>query len=361
MKMKKDLKIPYPVANVLADNSRNWKTLLSVLGALIVEFAIFYYYLKGQLGLPMLVVLHCAVIVLLGFFLYISYKQKDDLRYPLLLLLAAFGMGPLGVAGMFIFMLLRPLFSLAAAPFSKWFRDLFPEHGNIFINVFQRIRAGWDDYSKPSEIIPFYDFFNYGSLMQKQAVLDQVVEHYKPEYSPILRKALKDPQNVIRIQAAAIQAKIDHDFEVRLKEIERERYLNVPETTLQLAKHYDYFAFLHVFDSMREQDCQQQAVRYYREYLKKRPEDQKAWLAIGRLLVRKKAYAEVSKWFEAFKSKFENIDVNAYPWYLEALYQTKDYDNLSSKSREYLPLLKKAQLPKEVTENIEVWGSAHYG
>jgi hypothetical protein len=361
MKMKKAPKIPYPVTVVLADNRKNWLTVLLAILFFIWELAIFYYYFKGQLQLAFLILLHCVAVGLLVLFNFICYRRKEDLRYPLLLLLAVFGLGPFGIAGLFIFMLLRPLISLLASPFSKWFHDLFPEHGNIFTNVFQRIKSGWDDYSKPVEIIPFHDFFTYGSLIQKQAVLDQVAEHYKAEYTPILKEALKDPSNVIRIQAAAIEAKIDHDFEFQLKELVRARSPRDPDTLYRIAKHYDYYAYLNVFNPIRERECQQQAIQYYQQYLKKQPDESKAWLSVGRLLVRIKDYSGVIKWFEEFKKQFKEHSLNMYPWYLEALYHQKDYEQLSSEARQILPTLRKQQFPQEILDNIAVWGENAQG
>lgn len=56
-----------------------------------------------------------------------------------------------------------------------------------------------------------------GSLDQKQGVLDVIAQNFNPALAPILRSALEDRENLVRVHAASIIAKIDRDFELRKK------------------------------------------------------------------------------------------------------------------------------------------------
>ena len=183
---------------------------------------------------------HSITLLILVAFLYWVYRQKENLLYPLLLLVSALGAGPFGLGAFFLMAILRPVFSLFASSTALWFEGLFPEKNlPLFEEITQRIKSRWDDYSHQSETSSFPNLFTYGSLSDKQKVLDAIIENFQPSYSLILKEALKDPENVVRIQAAAIITKINTDFENKMKRLEK-LHLESPkdlDILLQLAEH----------------------------------------------------------------------------------------------------------------------------
>ncbi len=353
-------KISYPIIPAGAEYKNNWKSILVSFIIFVCEFFIFYWFLKGTISIYLLILFHLIAIGLLGLLVYISARKMEDLTYPLLLLSATAGMGPIGALGFLLFSISRPLLSLFATPFSEWFQDLFPMHENIFTNVFQRIEAGWDDYSNAFEMISFQDFFLYGTLLQKQAVLDQIVANFNPSYAPLLKNALEDPSNVIRIQAAAILAKIEHDFELKTNELTKRYSPQKPRTILDFAHLYDYYAFLNILTPMREIETQKKALDYYQQYLQLVPEDAQTHIFVGRLLNRMKDDQAVVKWFENFKKNFPDLYIEMYPWYLEALYDLEEFKKLSGVIKEELPQLREANFPNELTTVFEAWAHAKY-
>lgn len=349
------------IERVAADNRRVWKSVLLAVVLFIWEAAILFFYVEGILHLVFFILLHCAAIGAAAFFTYLSNKNRDDLRFPLLLLLSIFAAGPFGLGGYLILCLLFPLFRSFSIPFIKWFQDLFPEVPSIYENVFERIRSGWDDYSKVAEVIPFKDIFTYGTLYQKQSVLDAVIKDYTPSYAPVLKMALDDSRNVIRIQAAAIVAKINADFEEKLQNLIKKSSPENPVTYLDLAHHFDAHAFTGILDSIREKENQENALHYYREYLKIDPDNKGAWFSVGRLLFRLGSFREAVEWFDSYKKKFHELEGNARAWYLESLYMLGRYSELAEAAQSAMKETPEFVLPESVKETVKVWSQQEAG
>ncbi len=357
MKKNNILDLPFMASATIADTSKNWQSILFSILLLGFESLILYLYLIQFINVIFFIILHCIALLLLVRFAFYAAKQNQDLRYPLLLLASTLGAGAFGVAGFILVWLLYPLYFKFSTPFMNWFRDLFPQH-DMLTTSYLRIKSGWDDYSRPHQITPFQDIFTYGTLLHKQAVLDAIVKEFDPVVAPILKRALRDSSNGVRIQAAAIIAKIDFDFTARLKRLlqSRANAPNNPLILLKLAEHFDAYAHTGLLDSAREKESQERALAFYQEYLQKSPEDMNAWIAKGRLLVRMGDFEGVIRWFEEQKDK--GIPAKAYLWYLEALYMLHRYEELEANAKEHYPNLEKESLPSEFYPSLAIWAKA---
>jgi tetratricopeptide (TPR) repeat protein len=314
------------------DDSKNWKTTILGIGVFVFEFILFFIFLNGWLHLLFLLIFQVALVGFLVRYVYHCFKRREDLRYPLLLLVSVFGAGPFGAAGFLLLTLLYPLFKKFSTPPSVWFEDLFPEEKTLlFGRIYQRVKSGWDDYSQPNEVDSFQDLFNHGALSQKQAVLDAIVKDFNPSYAPILKQALNDPQNTVRIQAAAIVAKIDDEFameQTKLHEEEEEKP-EKPEIILKLAEHFDIYVSLGLQDILTSKRLTEKAIEYYQKYLQIKPNDLRVWLAIGKLLFNQKDYENFLIWCENYRKKYKDLPRLVQSWYLEALYRLHRYEELA--------------------------------
>jgi polysaccharide biosynthesis protein PelE len=359
--MKKKTTQPplFEVPLIFAVNSKNWKAILLGVLLFIIEAVILYLYVEKIIPLLIFILLHLLCLALAVLLVVHSYKKGEDLRFCLLLCLALFAAGPFGVIGFLLFAALYPLLSRYAPPFNKWLTDLFPETPIPLTNVFDRIKAGWDDYKEFHEITPFHDFFRYGTHLQKQAVLDAIIHDFHPLYAPMLKEALDDPSNTVRIQAGAIMKKIDMDFETKLKQLvfEKENRLVSDKFDLKIAQLFDAYAHTGLLEPKRETEIQTNAINYYSEYLKKYPTDKDASLALGRLLFRMNKYQECIAWYEEYKKIEKVIPASASCWLLEALYKLHHYERLSHEAHDLKEEMKPEQFPSEVLETIETWGA----
>ena len=305
---------------------------------LIIELFVLYGMITIQLPLWIGFLIKAILLILLVFFTRRTFVQKKDLTFPLLLLLLSLGSGVLGLACFLLTALFFAIFARFATPVNVWFEGLFPEHlQSAFMVIYQRIKSGWDDYGSLNEVAAFQDIFTFGKLSQKQAVLDAIVKEFNPIYAPILRLALKDPNNTVRIQASAIVSKIDADFEkhlIHLNAVYREDPEN-PKIILNLAEHYDNYSSLGIIDSIRKKEATYLAINYYNDYLNRYPDSRQIHFAIGRLLFEIGDYEGFITWYEDYRHKFMGVPDIVQAWYLESLYLLKRFDELSALGRNY--------------------------
>jgi hypothetical protein len=308
-------------------------SVLVAVAALSVESAMLIAYVEHDLPLSLFLLLHALVIAALFGVLRGQWYKRKSINNWALLLLAAFGAGALGIAGFLLFLLLRKLYAKFMTPASVWFAGLFPEeHLSGFDQIFRRVQSGWDDYSSLAETSSFQDLFTNGTLAQKQAVLDVIVKELSPSFMPILKQALKDPLNAVRIQAAAIVTKIDLDFEKKRLELQKQP-LQEEAVLLALAKHCDLYASLAILDPLRQKEIAREAIRWYRDYLQKKPEDQNSWFAIGRLLFHAGDFIPFLEWCDTYRTHFKGLPAIVHSWQLEALYRLHRYAELAVTAR----------------------------
>ncbi len=301
----------------------NWISVC--LAFILFCFEVFILWLIS--GTTQYLILHTITILILGAYIYLFYGTKYDLLYPLLLFILALGAGPFGLGTFILIALFRPIFALFASSAAVWFEGLYPEQQlTLFEKIIHRIRSRWDDYSQPSETSSFQNLFTYGQLSDKQKVLDAIIENFDPSYSPILKEALDDRYNVVRIQAAAIITKIDMDYDIKLKKLERlhEEFPQNADILLQLAEHADGYFFVGILDEMRQKEIASLAVKHYQNYLHLNPDNINVWLAISRLLFYQKDYQSFIDWYEKGKQKFNVLPSILHSWYLESFYKLAD-------------------------------------
>lgn len=268
--------------------------------------------------------LHLLALVVTLFFIYPFYKQDQDLRLPFLLFLSIFGAGPFGLAAFLLMALFYPLFIKTAINPSIWLDELFlGEDPSKMITTFERIKVGWDDYKGAKEVSSFQDIFTYGSILQKQAVLDMIAKKYQPSYGSILKKALANPSNVIRLQTAAIIEKINEEFEAKLNTLLMKISENPEDHTLllKLAVLHNEHAESEILDSFRQGEMQAKAIDYYSQYLKFDPSNKAIQLALGRLLFQKKEYVLFIKWRDTYLKQFKALPSIVEEWAREAQYR----------------------------------------
>lgn len=314
------------------DDSKNWKTTVLGIGVFIYEVILFFLFLVEWVHPLFLLIFHMALVGFLVRYVYHCFNKHEDLRFPFLLLISVFGLGPFGAAGFLLLSILYPLYRKSATPPSVWFADLFPEEEILlFGKIYQRVKSGWDDYSQPNEVDSFQDLFNHGALSQKQAVLDAIVKDFNPTYAPILKQALNDTQNTVRIQAAAIVAKIDDEFAMKQTQLleEEEEEPGKPEHLLKIAEHIDTYVSAGLQDISTLKRLTAKAIDYYQKYLQLKPDDLRTWFAIGKLLFNQKDYEHFLIWCDDYRKEHRDLPRLFHSWHLEALYRLHRYEELA--------------------------------
>jgi polysaccharide biosynthesis protein PelE len=345
---------PDETPTFFASDRHNKLCLFFALAIFLIEMPLLIFHID----LLFVAAVHTAVILLLGLILSYAIKKNWDLRFILLLAFGIAAFGPFGSLAFFSCMLFYTIYKRLSTPFEKWYAALFPDMElTPASRIYERIVSGWDDYKTQREVISFQDIMRVGSMEQKQTALEMIIQNFNPLLAPILKSALDDPNNQVRVQAASIVAKIDRDFEEKkiflLRSLEQNP--EQPQKLLGLAEHLDAYAFAGILDMIREKEYREMAVEYYKKYVELKPEDHQAWMALGRLLNRINAFDQVMEWFEERLQNSKFIPASGFAWYWEALYMLRSFNKLSESTHETYRQLLKSHPQKNLLECVELW------
>lgn len=167
---------------------------------------------------------------------------------------------------------------------------------------------------------------------------------------------MNDLNNAIRVQAATAVNKVENAFTARLLKIQASLNLRPsdPDIHLALARHFDDYAFAGILDRDREKDCRVGALKHYRSYLEAWPEDRGAILAVGRLMMRERRFAEAQEWFE--RAAKLSMDAGVMLWQVEALFRTGRFGELRKAAQDDQLLEEAANRGLvEATEVLKLW------
>jgi hypothetical protein len=266
------------------------------------------------------------------------------------------GLGPLGAAGTLLSVTLGLHFDRRATPVDEWRRVLFPEQeedkdADLWALV------GLRRTDRPSTIAPFVDVLEHGTLAQKQAVVALIARHFRPAFAPALRRALQDPQNAVRVQAATAVSLIEAEATTGALDLERQRAERPEDVALllSLARHEDSYAFTGLLDPGREQESRARAVDAYRAYLAARPEDVTACHELGRLLARLGRHDEALVCFEQALHREDAVATRI--WLMECLFHLRRFEALRELARESAGLMagNPSVLPIETRQVLRLW------
>lgn len=181
---------------------------------------------------------------------------------------------------------------------------------------------------------PLADIFRTGTMAQRRAAVALIGGNFKPEFAPILRMALADEHNAIRVQAGMVLLSLEDEFGKRRSDLEAQadpllasHGFGREETELELARLYDEQAFAGLLDADRTRTAQAHAARFYRAHLQKHPDDLEAIAALGRLLVRANQYALVADWLTDQMRQGRHTPATLM-WLAEALFGARRYAEL---------------------------------
>ncbi|MEZ5354041.1 MAG: hypothetical protein R2762_15490 [Bryobacteraceae bacterium] len=240
---------------------------------------------------------HAGASAALAFRVYRVSNAGGDFTFPALLALTVAVSGPFGAGGTLLCLALRAYYARRAQPVEQWLDELLVAADPAVPEPARPEEIQESQLDGGAEITALIDVIEVGDELQKQAVVSLVTRSFRPSLAPVLRRALSDPSNAIRVQAATAMARIEGGFLDRAMDLDR-RLAAKPNdlATLEaLARLYDDYAFTGILDPVREQENQRLAIQYYRRCLEIDPNADRSLLALGRLLVRARDWEEADR------------------------------------------------------------------
>jgi hypothetical protein len=281
---------------------------------------------------------------------------RQDLRLPLLLTLAACFLGPIGSLGALVTGVTTHLYARSATPFDQWYASLFPD-----VERSPRLQqAGVSRESGRGSVAPFADILSFGQLSQKQELITLIASDFRPEFAHVLRMALNDANNAVRVQAATAIARIEDEFLQRSLRMSAEVLENPldPARLLSLATLLDEYANAGIMDRERETAARERATQAYVDYLQLVKTDPVAQQAIGRLRLRAQDHDGAARWLEQ-RGDAWSAPPQSRMVYMEALFELGRFDELRSYAAAHAQdLLLSEGLPLEAHETAKLWAVA---
>lgn len=304
------------------------------------------------------VLIHAVLGAILVLIALARLRLGAETRFTLVLTVTTWVAGVIGALGTLLTVLLTFYYAARSQSFIEWYRSIFPALVTSRSEaIYEALQAGREENVKPYSVVPFMDVIQVGTDAQKRQAISRITEQFHPTFAPVLRHALKDSSNAIRVQTATAITKIENRFSdmvMKIEKLERERPKD-PIVKKGLARYYDDYAFTGILDADREAHNRKRALKKYKEYLELAPNDMECRIRIGRLLLREGESSEAAAWFErSFDAGHRDRQLML--WYAQALYESGQYDALRRLARECLPLLDemRAHLP-QLAHCIESW------
>ena len=338
---------------------------LSSLVALVTFFIELYFvYMLDVKEATIIDVLipHFFVCILLAGWTRYCYIKEEDLRFSTLLVVLVAFTGIFGAGMCLIYVIMYWFYSKKAIPFEEWFALLFPEESsNERDKLYERILFGLDDTSDSSDIEPFNDILEYGTLSQKQLAIAKITRYFQPKFASALLQAINAKESSIRVQAATSIAKIEHGFMDKTIKMEK-KLAEHPDDIDRLKKFAilcDHYAHSGILDDDRARNIRNKAIKAYEKCIEEEEKGEKIRRNLGRLYVKNGDYDKALILFEKCINDEGFASPELVMWYMEVLYIKKDFQKIreiSDLSVHYASKLSddmKSSL--KVIEMLEMW------
>jgi hypothetical protein len=235
---------------------------------LLIEMAAFAL-LRRPYGVAIALGVHVSLMVTLFFWIRESYRKRGS-RFTMLLLITTSAIGPFGAAICLITAIGYAFFSAAATPPHQWISGFFVDQDSLEnIPLNERMELGMENLSSTSEVEPFQDVLNCGTMHHKQIVISKITRHFRPQFAPTLLRAVQDNNPAIRVHAAAALAKIERHFMAQYMHLEKslKHIPNHDTSRLQLAYVYEDYAQAGLIDEHSIHVLRMKAINIYEAYL----------------------------------------------------------------------------------------------
>lgn len=338
-----------------------WLYIPSVLLLLFVEFLGTHLFYTERISLQFALIMHlCVVVYCLGW-VVVRNAFGQNINIPVMALTLISVTGLMGAFVILLIVVIMGLTPNGGTPFSQWYYSLFPDETKSKEDeLYERLYHGLDDLSDKTGVVSFDDVIKLGTYRQKQEAISKIVNHYHPDFANTLKTAINDPMNSVRVQAATAISKV-LDTYVQLHEklmVAREKYPKNHKVLINLARHTHAYANCGLLEPERTRALEEDALRYFQEYLALYPDDVHALYFVGEIYLYKNQFEEALSHIRRSlelrpEGKLNPILIRDY---CEALFRLHNLEGIREAVQRYLPRMDvENQKAMDVTEMLEAW------
>jgi len=186
-----------------------WPLALATAIAGLVELAVGIAIVRSGPGIGLLLVLHAATLAAMYAAARLLIRASGaDTTDATIAIAATAALGPLGalVAAVSI---LVPSRRQAPERLAEWYeRIALATPNDPVTRLSEQIAAGRVQNLAAPAPPPLMQLMSHGTIGQRQAALGLIGRAFHPDYLPVLNAALRSPEPIIRVQAAAVAARL---------------------------------------------------------------------------------------------------------------------------------------------------------
>jgi len=189
---------------------------------IFAELGLGLFWFKGWSSPPILAFSHGLILALMG--VLWRYDKGQNLQFAPIAFMAVLFAGPLGAAGALLLAGIMKLQRPDRILLDEWYQRLTlstrrDEENRLYRSIksgrASKSRSNNHDEKSGSSVSSFEEIIQRGDLGQKQGLLGIIALKYHPDFFPVLKTALRDTDPTVRVQAAAVYAKLQMHYKTR--------------------------------------------------------------------------------------------------------------------------------------------------
>jgi hypothetical protein len=200
----------------------------------VCGIAVLWFGVIGDLSFSTALLLEMVVMIIPAIYLVRCLQQGGELMVPVLLMVATAAGGPIGAAGctLMAFALWRQ--RPTPARLREWYDYIsgVVERSQT-TQIYDEVASGRVPPDPAASVHRLAPVLSGSSIAEQQRVLGVVGRRYHSELRPVLKRALRHRNSLVRAQAAAIASQLDRDEKTQLWANTPERVRDALETEAQ--------------------------------------------------------------------------------------------------------------------------------
>lgn len=333
--------------------------LIIAILSVVVELFAGYYAIEGLLDFRDILIVHAALSALL--LLWAGLRKLADRRFSITLAIATAIMGPFGALGTLLSFSAWFLSPHSRSGADDWYDLLFPEWEHtpeelIYQEVRMKKRSIMNNLD--TDVAPLSDVFENGTIDERVEVIAYLARNYKPHFNDALKKALNNNEPAIRVQAAALAARVESEHRDEIDKFEKALKAKPGDLDIlrNLADAYDRYALSGLLADVTAHEVRGNAISIYEQLAEATLDKSSHHLALIRLYLRNGEPFKALSLLNSEVNGVENIPLKMLPWTIEALFQTAHFDELRAAARYWKDRLSSEDHPIALIQSLQFWG-----